>query len=62
VSLVVLDTDVASASLRDRPPGQLRAALAGHKMCITFITVFPASAQRSYSRPADVSAHVRVRH
>jgi toxin FitB len=39
VSLVVLDTDVASASLRNRLPGQLRAALAGHTMCITFVTV-----------------------
>jgi hypothetical protein len=39
VSLVVLDTDVASASLRSRLPDQLRAALAGHTMCITFVTV-----------------------
>jgi len=39
VSLVVLDTDVASFSLRNRLPNQLRAALAGHTMCITFVTV-----------------------
>jgi toxin FitB len=39
VSLVVLDTDVASASLRDRLPDRLRTALAGHTMCITFVTV-----------------------
>ena len=39
VSLVVLDTDVASFSLRNRLPDQLRAALAGHTMCITFVTV-----------------------
>lgn len=35
--LVVLDTDVASFSLRNRLPDQLRAALAGHTMCITFV-------------------------
>ena len=39
MSLVVLDTDVASFSLRDRLSDQLRAALAGHTMCITFVTV-----------------------
>jgi hypothetical protein len=39
VSLVVLDTDVASFSLRNRLPDQLRTALAGHTMCITFVTV-----------------------
>jgi hypothetical protein len=39
VNLVVLDTDVASFSLRNRLPDQLRAALAGHTMCITFVTV-----------------------
>jgi toxin FitB len=39
VSLVVPDTDVASASLRNRLPDQLRAALAGHTMCMTFVTV-----------------------
>jgi hypothetical protein len=30
VSPVVLDTDVASASLRNRLPDRLRAALVGH--------------------------------
>ena len=39
MSLVVLDTDVASFSLRNRLPDQLRAALADHTMCITFVTV-----------------------
>ena len=39
MSLIVLDTDVASASLRNRLPDPLRAALAGHTMCITFVTV-----------------------
>jgi predicted nucleic acid-binding protein len=39
VSFVVLDTDVASASLRDRLPGQLKARLAGQTMCITFVTL-----------------------
>ena len=39
MSLVVLDTDVASFSLGNRLPDQLRAALAGHTMCITFVTV-----------------------
>ena len=35
MSLIVLDTDVASDTLRNR----LRARLAGHTMCITFVTV-----------------------
>jgi len=39
VSIIVLDTDVASASLRNRLPGQLRARLAGQTMAITFVTV-----------------------
>lgn len=39
MSLVVLDTDVASASLRDRLPDWLQAALAGHTMCITLVMV-----------------------
>jgi len=39
VSLIVLDTEVASASLRNRLPDRLRAALAGHTMCITSVTV-----------------------
>jgi hypothetical protein len=38
VSFVVLDTDVASASLRGRLPDQLRARLAGQTMCIMFVT------------------------
>ncbi len=39
MSLVVLDTDVASATLRNRLPDRLRTTLAGHTMCITFVTV-----------------------
>jgi predicted nucleic acid-binding protein len=39
VSFVVLDTDVASASLRGRLPDQLRARLAGQTVCITFVTL-----------------------
>jgi predicted nucleic acid-binding protein len=39
VSFVVLDTDVASASLRGRLPEQLRARLAGQTVCITFVTL-----------------------
>jgi predicted nucleic acid-binding protein len=39
VSLVVLDTDVASAILRARVPDRLRARLAGRTPCITFVTL-----------------------
>jgi predicted nucleic acid-binding protein len=39
VSLIVLDTDVASGTLRNRLPDRLKARLAGHTMCITFVTV-----------------------
>jgi len=39
VSLVVLDTDVASAILRARVPDRLRARLAGKTLCITFVTL-----------------------
>ncbi len=39
MSIIVLDTDVASASLRNRLPDQLRARLAGQTMAITFVTV-----------------------
>jgi len=39
VSIIVLDTDVASASLRNRLPDRLRARLAGQTMAITFVTV-----------------------
>jgi toxin FitB len=39
VSTIVLDTDVASASLRNRLPDQLRARLAGQTMAVTFVTV-----------------------
>jgi len=38
VSLVVLDTDVASASLRERLPASLSARLTGRTACITFVT------------------------
>jgi toxin FitB len=39
VSFVVLDTDVASASLRGRLPDRLRALLTGQTWCISFVTV-----------------------
>lgn len=39
MSLVVLDTDVASASFRGRLPAQLSARLAGRTACITFVTL-----------------------
>lgn len=39
MSLIVLDTDVASATLLDRLPDRLRARLAGHTVCIMFVTV-----------------------
>lgn len=38
MSFVVLDTDVASASLRGRLPDQMKARLAGQSLCITFVT------------------------
>ncbi|GAB3818035.1 type II toxin-antitoxin system VapC family toxin [Micromonospora zhanjiangensis] len=39
MSLVVLDTDVASAILRGRLPDRLRARLVGKTPCITFVTL-----------------------
>lgn len=39
MSLVVLDTDVASASFRNRVPERLRARLAGQTLCISFVTL-----------------------
>lgn len=39
MSLVVLDTDVASAILRGRLHDQLRARLAGKTLCITSVTL-----------------------
>lgn len=39
MSLIVLDTDVASAILRGRLPERLRARLAGKTLCITFVTL-----------------------
>jgi toxin FitB len=36
---VVLDTDVASAVLRGRPPSALAARLTGQSLAITFVTV-----------------------
>jgi predicted nucleic acid-binding protein len=39
VSAVVLDTDVASAILRDRVPGHLASRLTGARLAITFVTV-----------------------
>ena len=39
MSLIVLDTDVASNSLRDRLADPLRSRLAGHSLLITFVTL-----------------------
>ncbi|MGC3860202.1 type II toxin-antitoxin system VapC family toxin [Micromonospora chersina] len=39
MSLVVLDTDVASAILRGRIDDRLRARLTGRTLCITFVTL-----------------------
>ncbi len=39
MSLVVLDTDIASAILRGRVPDPLHARLAGKTLCITFVTL-----------------------
>jgi predicted nucleic acid-binding protein len=39
VSLVVLDTDVSSQSLRGRLPGPLKSRLAGETLAITFVTL-----------------------
>jgi toxin FitB len=39
VSLVVIDTDVASNLLRRRVPDALAGALAGHVLGVTFVTV-----------------------
>ena len=50
MSLIVLDTDVASASLRNRLPDRLRAALAGHTMCVTFVTVGELTKWRALRR------------
>jgi predicted nucleic acid-binding protein len=38
VSLVVVDTDVASTLLRRRPPDSVARQLAGHTIAITFVT------------------------
>ena len=39
MSFVVLNTDVASGSLRGRRPGQLRVRLTGETWRISFVTV-----------------------
>jgi hypothetical protein len=39
VSLLVLDTDVASTILHDRLTDPLRSCLIGHSLCITFVTL-----------------------
>jgi predicted nucleic acid-binding protein len=39
VSVIVLDTDVSSALLRDRLADPLRARLVGHTLAVTFVTV-----------------------
>ena len=39
MSLVVLDTDVASTILRGKLDDRLRARLAGKILCVTFVTL-----------------------
>lgn len=39
MSFIILDTDVASAILRGRLPGSMRAELEGKSLAITFVTV-----------------------
>ena len=39
MSFIVLDTDVASTILRGRLADLLRSRLAGHSLCITFVTL-----------------------
>jgi predicted nucleic acid-binding protein len=39
VSIIVLDTDVVSKILKDRLTDPLRSRLAGHSLCITFVTL-----------------------
>jgi toxin FitB len=39
VSFIVVDSDVASTILRDRLTHPLRSRLAGHSLCITFVTL-----------------------
>lgn len=39
MSLIVLDTDVASTLLRRRMPDQMAGLLAGHVLAVTFVTV-----------------------
>jgi predicted nucleic acid-binding protein len=46
VSVIVLDTDVASKILKDRLTDPLRSRLAGHSLCITFVTLAELSQWR----------------
>lgn len=39
MSFIVVDTDVASTILRDRLTDPLRSRLAGHSLCVTFVTL-----------------------
>ena len=39
MSFIVLDTDVSSTSLRGRLADPLRSRLAGHSLCISFVTL-----------------------
>lgn len=66
MSIIVLDTDVASATLRNRLPEKLRTRLAGQTMAITFVTVGELAKWRALRgwgprRTADVARqHVAV--
>jgi hypothetical protein len=39
VGIIVLDTDVASQITKDRLSESMAAQLAGHTLCLTFVTV-----------------------
>lgn len=60
MSLIVLDTDVASLAAMSRLPERLRVLLAGHTICITFGTVAELMKWRTMrswgpSRTADLA-------
>jgi predicted nucleic acid-binding protein len=59
VTPVVLDTDVASALLKERLPGSLVARLSGRPLAITFVTVGELT-QWTFIRHSTSSSHVVV--
>lgn len=58
MSIIVLDTDVASTILRERLTDPLRSRLAGHSLCITFVTLGELTQWRvirDWGRPRPVN-------